>query len=130
MASYSYGKKTRVRRSGVKAVGPTSAELERQTARMASAPPIPDRVGDQQQQRFRRAQEQNRAWNNYHNDPGMFGRDGGMSPNDAADRGDQVPERRRRSYRRNDWSSKQSYEQGRGLWLPQNVDPRRRNQRA
>jgi hypothetical protein len=30
MATYSYGKKTRVRRSSVKAVGPTSAELERQ----------------------------------------------------------------------------------------------------
>jgi hypothetical protein len=39
MATYSYGKKTRVRRSGVKAVGPTSAELERQTASMASYSP-------------------------------------------------------------------------------------------
>jgi hypothetical protein len=95
-----------------------------------SAPPIPDRIGDVQQQRMRRANEQNRAWNNYHNDPGMFGQDGGMSPNDAMDRGDQIPEQRRQMYRRNDWSSKQSYEQGRGLWLPQKIDPRRRNQRA
>jgi hypothetical protein len=35
MATYSYGKKTRVRRAGVKAIGPTSAELE---ARAAKAP--------------------------------------------------------------------------------------------
>jgi hypothetical protein len=33
MASYSYGKKTRVRRSGVKAIGPTSAELEASMAK-------------------------------------------------------------------------------------------------
>jgi hypothetical protein len=95
-----------------------------------SAPPIPDRVGDQQQQRMRRANEQNHAWNNYHNDPGMFGRDGGMSPNDAADRGMQYPEQRRQMYRRNEFDSRKPWEQGRGLWLPENIDPRRRMQRA
>lgn len=70
MATYSYGKKTRVRRSGVKAIGPTSAELERQTARMASAPPIPDRVGDQQRQR------NIDQWNRFNG-----GRDGGIPRN-------------------------------------------------
>jgi hypothetical protein len=38
MASYSYGKKTRVRRSGVKAVGPTSAELEASMAKYKLPP--------------------------------------------------------------------------------------------
>jgi hypothetical protein len=53
MATYSYGRKTKVRRSGVKAIGPTSAELERQAAKMTSAPPVPARGADVPKRSYR-----------------------------------------------------------------------------
>lgn len=100
------------------AIGPTG---QKKGFAFLAGMPIPDRIGDVQQQRFRRSQEQNRAWNNYHNDPGMFGRDGGVAPNDTEAR--PLPNRGGKGTKRNSWNSNGLSEQDRGLGLPDDINP-------